>query len=169
MSAQAPLFLDPYKAADREARFGGVLPLAKFSRLLEIAENPAGEVELTLEFRRDPVLAHCVEGTVSTEIEVICQRCLEPFRLPLAARFLLKLVRTEDEAVALDDGVDPVVLDDDEQLDVVRMLEDELLLAAPGIPKHSDKLLCGWDGWREAEELPGRENPFGVLADFKKH
>ncbi len=163
------MFLDPFKAADREARFDGELPLVKFRRLLEMGENPGGVVKLTLGFRRDPLLAHCVEGTVSTEIEVVCQRCLEPFRLPLMARFLLKPVRTEAEAVALDEGIDPVVLDVDERLDVVRMLEDELLLAAPWIPKHPDESLCSWRGWREAEPSPEREHPFAALAGLKKH
>ncbi|HGG60598.1 MAG TPA: hypothetical protein ENK26_11915 [Gammaproteobacteria bacterium] len=168
MSQRAPLFLDPYKAAERGAAFSGEFALSVFHRLASVGDAREGVVNASFAFRRDPLLRHCVEGTVSAELALVCQRCLEPFRRRYEARFLLKLVGSEAEAEQADEGVDPVVAPD-RRLDVVRMLEDELLLAIPDIPRHDEAGQCGWRGWREQPESGVAESPFAVLASLKKH
>ncbi len=172
MSERAPLFLDPYKAAEREAAFSGELPLSAFHRLTALGGEQGGEqvgnVSASFAFRRDPVLRHCVEGVVRADVALTCQRCLEPFSHRCEARFLLKLVDSEAEAETADEGIDPVVAPD-RRLDVVRMLEDELLLALPDIPRHEESGQCGWKGWREQSEAEAKGSPFDVLASLKKH
>ena len=168
MSARVPITLDPYRASERNAEFSGEFPLDKFKRLNALNPNSKGIVIFEFSFRRDRLLKHCVTGRLSTGIELVCQRCLERFTFPVEREFELKLVNNQAQAEVLDDGIDPLQVEGDE-LNVIEMLEDELLLAIPDIPRHSNEADCSWKGWQEADELVVRENPFEVLSSLKKH
>ena len=106
--------------------------------------------------RRHPKL----EGHVEVTVDAVCQRCLEVFRLPVAAD--LHVVFGEDQSgFAGDDGYEIWELDQETMrpLDVV---EEALIMALPFVAMHPDGADCAG---RMTDEAGPRETkrPFADL------
>jgi uncharacterized protein len=104
-----------------------------------------------------------------TEVTLECQRCLQPMRWPLRARRRIFFVEGEDAAAALDADHDDDVLALVPTLDLQSLVEDELLLALPIVPRHPvcpDPLPRAWveDAGRSAPD----DHPFAALAALKR-
>jgi uncharacterized protein len=104
-----------------------------------------------------------------TEVTLECQRCLQPMRLPLHAERRIFFVDGEDAAAALDAEAEDDVLALTPALDLVELIEDELLLALPLVPRHE---LCPEPLPRAFVEddpaIDPADNPFAVLAALKR-
>src|SRR4051812_39177626 len=104
-----------------------------------------------------------------TEITLECQRCLQPMRLPVHAERRIFFVDDEDSAAALDAESEDDVLATTPALDLAVLIEDELLLALPLVPRHEH---CPEPLPRPfVEEDPTVEpadNPFAALAALKR-
>jgi uncharacterized protein len=125
-----------------------------------------------------PYLRLAVHGSVWLR----CQRCLSPYSQHLDVDATYRIVATEEEA-------DEFPLDDDEvevivgsrQFDLIDLIEEELLLSLPLVPKHTvcpevhESLLSGnTEGSADDEseessaaEEAGKPNPFAVLEKLK--
>ena len=104
-----------------------------------------------------------LQGEADVPLE--CQRCLQPMleRLHVQRRF--RFVRSEDEAARLDEESEDDVLVLPARLDLQALLEDELILALPIVPRHDvcpEPLPLPTDGPLEGE-APA-PNPFAALA-----
>ena len=104
-----------------------------------------------------------------------CQRCLQPLAVPLAVDRTFRFARDEDEAARLDEEEDQEdVLAMTRALDLPALVEDELILALPIVPRHET---CPQPlPWRAETSTPppGIEatsaapaHPFAVLAKLK--
>ena len=158
---------DPWRLAAQGRTLTGRIALGGLPRLAP-ALIGSGDAEYRLAFHLDGAHRAVVSGQVVARLPVQCQRCLEPFALVVDSRFELAFVRGLDEAVRLPEPYEPVVAEDGwvRPLDLV---EDELLLALPPVPVHSEP---GCDvGRRTAPEARGdcieSTSPFAVLA--KRH
>lgn len=69
-------------------------------------------------------------------VQLQCQRCLQPMLQTLALERRLRFVRDEDEAARLDEDSEDDVLALPPRLDLPALLEDELILALPLVPRH---------------------------------
>lgn len=97
-----------------------------------------------------------------------CQRCLQTLDEPLRVERRLRFVRGEDEAARLDELSDDDVLALPVRLDLRELVEDELILALPLVPRHAS---C-------AAPLPLRDDdevaeepaphPFAALAALRR-
>jgi len=67
---------------------------------------------------------------------LVCQRCLQPMKQPLVVERSFMFVADEDEAARLDEDSDDDVLVLPKSLDLQTLLEDELILALPIVPRH---------------------------------
>lgn len=120
---------------------------------------PGAEPELWLSLRAD------------TAAWLTCQRCLQPVRTPLALDRRLRFVPGEAAAEALDAELEDDVLALTRSLDLRELVEDELLLALPLVPRHA---VCPQPLPMSAEadtldgEVPEKPNPFAVLQSLKK-
>ncbi|MDR5814031.1 YceD family protein [Caballeronia sp. LZ033] len=125
-----------------------------------------------------PYLRLAVHGSVWLR----CQRCLSPYSQHLDVDATYRIVATEEEA-------DEYPLDDDEvevivgsrQFDLIDLIEEELLLSLPLVPKHTvcpevhESLLSGsaeGSADDESEEnsaadAADKPNPFAVLEKLK--
>ncbi len=125
----------------------------------------------TTDARGQPALEVEVAGT----LPLVCQRCLQTFAWPVTQTTLLLLARDEGELARLDEG-DPEheVIAADAPLDPKALVEDELVLTVPFVPRCAEEN-CGALG--EAADTEGARVPsaerskppsaFAVLADLK--
>lgn len=103
-----------------------------------------------------------------TTVWLTCQRCLQPMREPLAVDCRIRFVRGEAAAEALDAELEDDVLALVRSLDVAELIEDELLLALPIVPRHGE---CPEPLPLPADEAPEpapADSPFAVLQGLKR-
>ena len=112
---------------------------------------------------------HWLRLQVDADLFLVCQRCLGPVREHLALDRWLRFVEDEEQAAELDAELDDDVLALPRWLDLVELIEDELLLALPLVPRHA---VCPVplpsahaDEPPLAEEAP---HPFAALAALKR-
>lgn len=166
-----PQHIDPGQWADRAAELAIDLPLARLSRLLESACDDRGQLLGSLRFSRDPRGLPRLQGQLSATVALTCQRCLAPVDTALVADVDLYLLGDERQAERLQDEEDYVVCEDGRCL-LLELLEDELILALPLVPRHEACAPEIMSALAPAEpetvvEKP-RDNPFDVLAVLKK-
>jgi uncharacterized protein len=100
-----------------------------------------------------------------------CQRCLQPVLAPLQLARWFRFARDEDEAASLDIDSEDDVLALPRALDLQELVEDELLLELPLVPRHDvcpQALPMPSNEDVEAAEQEERPNPFAALAALKK-
>ena len=100
-------------------------------------------------------------------VQLMCQRCLNPFAFDIASESILILAKDEtraDEIDALleDDTIDVIV--GSKTLNVVELIEDEALLAIPLSPKH---LVCPDQATLDARNGAKKSSPFAVLKEIE--
>lgn len=106
----------------------------------------------------------------TAEVALTCQRCLKPVTEALEIDRWIRFVDTEAEAEALDVDSDDDVLALPRHLDTRELIEDELLLALPLVPRHETcpEPLAHADEEVAQEVEEQRPNPFAALAALKK-
>lgn len=117
---------------------------------------PRGEQMLTLRVQAAPLLE--------------CQRCLGLFNYPVDIETVLEVVKSEKD---LDHDVDSTgEIDQDanekilasSHLDVLELVEDELILSLPYVPKHE---ICPEQAALPEDNLEKKPSPFAVLEKLK--
>jgi len=147
MSVSLPDLLDPRKAVAQGAAFEGTIEVERLPRLCELlwrteAGSAKAQFEPTtaafrLEFGRDDDRRPVVTGRIQSLLPLRCQRCGQGFNLRVDAEVNLALAAGIDEANALPDGYDPLLVED-RLMRPSELIEDELILAIPAIPRHPD-------------------------------
>lgn len=144
-----PRRLDLRAFAHAGAALEGAWPVAGFERLGELlawpddggtaadetvswsargaeVKAPGGAREIWLHLRADVTLP------------LLCQRCLQPCRYPVRLQRQFQFVAGEAAAAEIDAEVEHDVLALERDFDLHPLLEDELLLALPLVPRHDD-------------------------------
>ncbi len=176
--AFVPEKLDVAALAHDGASLAGEWPAASLERLADSAAPeapasgwPALQWRLAGEIRqpkggKPQVWLHL---TASGQVALTCQRCLKPVHEDLDIDRWIRFVDTEAEAAALDVDSDDDVLALPRHLDARELIEDELLLALPLVPRHEvcpEPLPQATED--EAPEVEERPNPFAKLAALKR-
>jgi len=165
MSKHVPDFINPLRAAEGAYDIAGPLSFTRMARLSKMVENCGGAAEVDLHFDVDEQKIPVVTGRLRSELVLICQRCLEPLSVSIDIEVALGIVASEQEAERLPSRYDPVIVED-ERLSVADLVEDEILLALPAIPRHQEQCAAGVP---PAEQPPAEraDNPFAVLSRLK--
>jgi uncharacterized protein len=165
-----PRKLDVADAAATALVLEGQWPVADFERLAEgVAQD--GDVAWSVRGQLRPVAGGEAEVwlhlAARAKVWRECQRCLQPVALDLEVSRPLRFVADETTAAALDADSDDDVLVASRNLDLHELVEDELLLALPLVPKHErcPRSLPMAAGDVAAEPAP---NPFAALAALKR-
>jgi uncharacterized protein len=168
---------DAFTLCDRGRRLVGTVDARSLPRLADRLAEPvagagaiewqiAGAIEWQIAGATDdcgrPALAVALAGGVP----LVCQRCLATFVWPVAHETLLLLARNEAELAQLDEDDGHEVLLAEEALDARELIEEELLLTLPFVPRCADPQCCAGDARRDAgaQEAP---SPFAALADMQ--
>lgn len=111
-----------------------------------------------------------LELSAETQVALTCQRCLQPVHEDLAVSRWFRFVKDEDMAAEMDMDSDDDVLALPRHLDLRELIEDELLLELPVVPRHDECPEPLPHANVEEEEAPAEErpNPFAALAALKK-
>lgn len=132
---------------------------AEFPRLVRELAAATGRVQGHLQFARERGQA-VVELRLRAVLPLVCQRCLGPVDVEVGSDVRVALVDDLDEADRLDAGIEPVVVEGG-RVSPRDLVEEELLLAVPLVPRHEDESKCGTRA--AAEAAPGL--PRAVPAD----
>jgi uncharacterized protein len=162
------------------AKEGGVLegewPLASLDRLADAAHPDARPAPNDLaRWQAQGESVPVRGGTPQTwlhlgaqgRISLVCQRCLGPVEAPIETQRSFLFVPGEEAAAQLDADSEDDVLALTRSLDLRELVEDELLLALPLVPRHE---LCPEPLPMEHGDAPAEErpNPFAALAALKR-
>lgn len=94
-----------------------------------------------------------------------CQRCLGQVDLALSVDAELLLSRSLEEIESADDELDRVLAD--RAMDVAGLVEDELILELPMVPRHE---ACGPAAVKVQDAAAGaKPSPFAALAALKRN
>jgi uncharacterized protein len=109
-----------------------------------------------------------LQGAAAVTLQ--CQRCLRAMTEDLAVDRHFRFVRHEDEAARLDEEIEDDVMVLPTRLDLTELLEDELILALPIVPRHSgvcpDPLPLRADKGLKEASAP---HAFAALAALRGH
>ncbi len=172
MSQRIPDRLDPWRYADLGKTVSGVFRLDVLPRLSRCLRETDGEVRFDLRFERDGERRAVLSGSITADLVLECQRCLEAVSFQVEAHVSLAFVEGIEQAGLLPEALDPCLVEEGRV--VFRdLIEDELLLLLPQVAMHEPGACPtalaakGGDEPVETDNRSGR-NPFAVLADLKR-
>ena len=178
MSREFPDIVDPWKVADGKRVFGGSMPLAWMPRLEALLGEDQGSKTAWFEarFAYDRQGLVTIDLTVKADLQLVCQRSLEPYTEHVDRRSRLAVIENVNDEEELPEHYEPVLVEE-KRLAFVELVEEELLLAVPQVPRNPE--LSFDDGANElsadvtveessAEEKEQTHRPFGGLAGLMK-
>ena len=171
MSGALPPFLDLGTAVRQEVHLTGTLAVKSMPRLAAALSSDSGVAEVALQAAPEIGGRALLSGTIRARLAMTCQRCLAGVELDVEAAPRLAWVRSEAEMEALPPEYDPL-LSPDGRVAVKDLVEDELLLALPLVPRHAEGA-CRETSPAAAVSVPEPEeesskNAFAELAKLKR-
>jgi uncharacterized protein len=124
--------------AERGAVLEGELELAGLERLKGLLNSSEGRAKARLSFRlhSGDTLVMALECEAS--LELVCQRCLRPVAHEVSEQVDFAVAENEDSLAVLPRGMDLIALEGD-RLQPAKLIEDELIVSLPLVPKHGDE------------------------------
>ncbi|MDE1948713.1 MAG: DUF177 domain-containing protein [Burkholderiales bacterium] len=181
MTSSRPRPLDPRKLdvrafAAAAGSLSGETTQSDLPRLaasvLALADTPPAPVQWSVQGALRPVTGGApvvaLQLQAHTTVALQCQRCLRPLQEAIEIDRRFRFVGDEDEAARLDEE------DDDEDVlvasrafDLLGLVEDELILALPIVPRHAE---CPQPLPLAAADEAGEAapNPFAALAALRR-
>jgi len=132
-----PLRVKASQAVSRREAFAGSVPLAKLPRLAASLAQSAGTLQVELQATRDEEGQEWLHGEIRGRLPLTCQRGLHDFDWNCDVALSLALVESEAEEEKLLKDAEPYRVEDDE-LPLRDLVEDEVLLALPMMPRCED-------------------------------
>ncbi len=176
MTAFQPRRLDVAAFARQAGRLSGQARLHDYERLARESHSPDADppVHWSVQGEHrsavDGVLRPALHLRAQVVLALSCQRCLGLVEVPLQVDRHFIFVADEETAAALDDASEDDVLALTDDFDLQALIEDELLLALPLVPRHEScpepvRLSAEDAGFQAAQaEAP---HPFAALEALK--
>lgn len=172
--------LDVTAFADAKAVLSGTDALQKYERLAQEVHAPAPDLaaSLTVAWQATGARRKASSGSVYPAIHLqaqatlplTCQRCMGEVATGVEVDRHFLFVPDEATAAALDDASDDDVLAISPDFDLPALVEDELLMALPLVPRHD---ACPVDVRLEAQSdgfdptAGAKRQPFAALAALR--
>jgi uncharacterized protein len=150
--------IDGLPFADSASELSGTLTGEECPRLSG-PDCRVGEIEFTLRGGTNPKGKPCLHVAARAELVLVCQRCLGPLPFEVVVDTELELSTSAIEIAGAEDDVDRVLATHD--MDVAALVEDEVILGLPVVPKHDS---CTPQAGADESK---RASPFDVLARLK--
>jgi uncharacterized protein len=147
MSRDFPDIVDPQKAADGRRTFEGTMPLGRMKRLLPLLapesttsgseHADSAEAWFSARFGFDEQGLVIIRMKVKAELPLVCQRSLVTYRETVERSSLLAVIGNVNEQETLPGNYEPVLVESG-RLALLDVVEDELLIGVPQIPRNPD-------------------------------
>jgi uncharacterized protein len=161
MAAALPDRVDCTRLAADSASVQREYELASLPRLQDVLADHAGSAHAQFRFRT--VAARPAASVrVETTLQLVCQRCLKPFALPVDSTSEIEFAESEESDPA--DPDDEVYVMDHGMISLKDLVEEELLLAVPVVPTHGAPETCG----APVAAAQTMTRPFAALQDLLK-
>ena len=110
-----------------------------------------------------------IRGTGSALVALTCQRCNEAFEQELKIDFTFSPAKNDEAAEKIPSYYDVIELDENGEVNLRELVEEELILTIPLIPRHEleDCSAEADSVWGELPEELEKPNPFDVLKQLK--
>jgi len=169
---RVPITVDPVKSSGKQLSYDGVVPAGSLTRLAELLLEPCKDIDVKLNFDVDEQGLKYVKGQADVDVVVACERCNEAMNLQVHADFIYAPITKRQRADEMPTEYEAVELDELGEINLHRMVEDELILALPVVIKHDEKD-CSIDSnamsWGKIDDSPEpSDNPFAVLQELKR-
>lgn len=168
--------LDIQAFAQAGAALSGVDLLSKYERLLQESGGQGADRPVQWaargETRADAggYAQTWLHLSARVSLPLTCQRCLGPVDIDLEVDRSFRFVATEEQAQAEDEEAEEDVLALQRDFNLTDLIEDELLMALPVVPRHevcpTDVKLVAQDADFEAAQAE-KPHPFAALAGLK--
>lgn len=172
MSRDFPDWIDVNRASEAGRYFSGSLPLAWMPRLLESLAEPETEEAVDFEIRalRDENAVARFEVRVTGRLPLICQRSLERYHHAIDSRSSVAVVESERALEGLPEDLEPKLVPEG-RLKLAELVEDELLLALPLVPRKpasSPVEVVAADVSQPVPDEGAEKGPFAVLEKLRR-
>ncbi len=167
MSREYPDWISPGRAAEGKRVFSGTIPIARMKRLAALLVDAQGDASFTASFRSDLDKRVIIDLQVEAALPLVCQASLEVYDEQVNRRSELVVIDNDNEQADLPDNYEPV-LTENGRLAIASLVEEELLLGLPQIPRKSglESIEFSTGGPALLSEEPPqrvRKNPFAAL------
>lgn len=172
----APTRLDVKALAQSGDEISGHDLLSRYERLAEDLQGHGPDLALNWRVRGESRLGATgkteswLHLSVETALPLVCQRCMGPISIPVAIEREFRFVASEEEAAAQDDDSEEDLLVLSREFNLAELIEDELLMGLPLIPRHdvcpTSVKLAAVDADFEASSA-AKPNAFAVLAKLQ--
>lgn len=168
-------YIDTLNLARAPQEMSGQVLVKDLSRL--VSDLP-GQGDLRIDWsvsgREDSARRRFVHVQAKGSVILECQRCVKPFEWPIDISNEVQIVASEEELELDDDdteGPDRILCEG--QLDVLGLVEDELILSVPYVPRHevcpdAQSLSMQAKSDDLDESAFERPSPFAALGSLKK-
>lgn len=153
-------------ALTQRQAYSGELALRSLARLCAALADDAGALRVQLQAHKARG-RESLQGTIDGELALSCVRCEARMTWPLHVDVDLRLVHTEEEEQAVLHEADPYRVQDD-RLPLQEIVEDEVLLALPMLPRceSCENAVQASTGPKGEDAAVRREaNPFAALKE----
>lgn len=169
---QPPERLAPRKMALSRSSADGKWDLKLFERLTPLLSSSEGVVSCSFRGEVDASRRQLLHVHVIADLQMACQTCFGPLKVPVDSEYMLHIVKREEDADG-DTDCDPLVIVDEDDTSSLALAEDELILCLPVVANHEPGecnvpealMRAGSDEDTEDGTVP---NPFSVLSTIKK-
>lgn len=168
--------LDVRAFARAGATLRGQEPLSAFARLLAEAAGAGSERPVQWQARGETrqdaggLAQVWLFLRARASLPLVCQRCLGPADIEVVADRAFRFAATEAQAAEQDEQAEEDVLVLSREFNLRELVEDELLMALPLVPRHEvcpvPVTLAVQDADFEAAQA-AKPNPFAALAGLK--
>ena len=161
-----PAIVVPKKLLKNKSALQGFFDNHQLERVNDAFCTVIGKVDVDIKLESEDKDRIRLSGTVSCELELVCQRCLNSFSHPLEIGMRTMLADEEsmvNEKTRFDDW--PILGD---ELNLLNLIQDEILLSLPTAP--TCETACSKNGIisSNGEMQRSESNPFEVLRQLKK-
>lgn len=160
-----PEHVDPFRYAEQRLSLSGIVKIQDMQRVsANVVPVEGAFVTVDLQFGVDEQKISYIKGHLDTTVTLQCQRCMEPYNYEIMADFVLGIANTLLEANAFPEQYEPVLVKEG-SLALRELIEDELILNLPIVPRHeADDCKVVFP----SSETKKGDSPFHVLESLKK-
>lgn len=130
-----PQYIDLIECVEQQRSIDAVISSESLKRLSDLLEESTKQIAVKLAFGKDEQKRSIINCHIEAILYVQCQRCGQTMSLPLSLDSTLCLVKSDEQAKRLPAGYEPLMADD-VQIVPLDIIEEELLLAIPMVPRH---------------------------------